>query len=92
MNGDALKCPVCDGSMRLVGEATKNLARLKRYLCTCGHCVEVKDNANSFQRKIADPVLPEGIQEFAPEPVGLVTGPEVEAAIAGNRYFGPRLG
>jgi len=64
MKDNSISCPVCGGLMAMVGIVPAKLGRSKRYRCTCGNHVEVKDDTCSIRHNKAAPLMPEGIQEF----------------------------
>jgi hypothetical protein len=64
MKDEVLNCMICGGVMEMTGYVDGKLGRLKRYRCTCGSHVDIKEETDSHHRAKSEPVMPEGIQEF----------------------------
>jgi len=64
MNGDALKCPVCGGTMNRVKVLPGKLARLVRFRCTCGHCEDLVNSKPSLRDNTREIFVIEGFQEL----------------------------
>jgi hypothetical protein len=67
MSNDWLKCSVCGGDMKRVKVLPSRLGRQNRFRCTCGHCVDLKDNAPSLPESGPQRLQIEGFQELSGE-------------------------
>jgi len=64
MNGDALKCPVCGGTMNRVKVLPGKLARLVRFRCACGRCEDLTISKPSPRDNAREVFVIEGFQEL----------------------------